>query len=339
MKILNRVSLYFKGRGLLDYAAEKLLSFETTTFNDGSLKIRIPDIAKHSMEKDFIINCHAQNLDDIMVVSQLVDIIRANTRVIPNIQLVLSSPLYMRYDRIMHEDRTDSFGLQRFVKFVKATGVNTVTLIDPHSDVAKQLFESHFGADNVFVVHQNSCLASMLFKTPLALQADKDSFMSLENFAPHYGFILPDEGALKKQGGPASSSIALVMRKTRDPETGKISGVEPFLDERFIKDRMGNLNRYYNPDVSGNKRLMIVDDICEKGGTFIGVVKKLRSLGLTVPIDLYVTHGVFPCYQAMGAMDGVFDNIYIYSTRLHTYNNLKAHMTLTKIHTAVTYTG
>ena len=61
--------------------------------------------------------------------------------------------------------------------------------------------------------------------------------------------------------------------KRRDWKTGKIEGL----------DVAGDI------DIIANKNVLIVDDICSKGGTFYFSAKKLKEFGAK-NIYLYITH-------------------------------------------------
>jgi ribose-phosphate pyrophosphokinase len=61
--------------------------------------------------------------------------------------------------------------------------------------------------------------------------------------------------------------------KKRDWETGKILGLDVIGDASLIKD----------------KNILIVDDICSRGGTFYHSAKRLKELGAN-KIYLFVTH-------------------------------------------------
>jgi ribose-phosphate pyrophosphokinase len=37
----------------------------------------------------------------------------------------------------------------------------------------------------------------------------------------------------------------------------------------------------------------VIDDLCDGGGTFIGIAQELRKAGITQPLYLYVSHGIF----------------------------------------------
>ena len=40
------------------------------------------------------------------------------------------------------------------------------------------------------------------------------------------------------------------------------------------------------------KKVLIVDDICDRGGTFIGLTKILKQMGCS-SVGLYTTHGIY----------------------------------------------
>ena len=82
----------------------------------------------------------------------------------------------------------------------------------------------------------------------------------------------PDEGAMKRYAGMIQKPYTFGY-KDRNWETGEIKGLEVFGDIQNIKD----------------KDILIVDDICSKGGTFYHSAKKLKELGAN-DIYLYVTH-------------------------------------------------
>jgi ribose-phosphate pyrophosphokinase len=103
--------------------------------------------------------------------------------------------------------------------------------------------------------------------------------------------VIPDAGAVARTNGilyrlKADNLIARCSKK-RDSQTGKLSGFE--LDEG---------------DVSGRVAL-IVDDICDGGGTFAGIAKVLRTHG-AARVYLCVTHGIFSKGIEIDGIDGMF---------------------------------
>lgn len=91
----------------------------------------------------------------------------------------------------------------------------------------------------------------------------------------HVTLVSPDYGATKKTEKLAQIWDCEVIQgvKKRDTKTGNLSGFD-----------------YYG-NVEG-KHLLIVDDICDGGGTFIGLTEKLLEGGAET-VSLFVTHGIF----------------------------------------------
>jgi len=84
--------------------------------------------------------------------------------------------------------------------------------------------------------------------------------------------FFPDEGAMKRYSGMAKLPYAFGV-KERQWDTGKILGLNIAGDAELIK----------------NKNILIIDDICSRGGTFYFAAKKLKELGAK-DVHLYVTH-------------------------------------------------
>lgn len=95
------------------------------------------------------------------------------------------------------------------------------------------------------------------------------------NLNSYDAIVAPDYGSTKKAETTAKIFNKEVIQgvKHRDLATGNLTGFG------------------YFGDVSG-KRLIILDDICDGGGTFVGLANKLLEGG-AISVDLYVTHGIF----------------------------------------------
>jgi len=51
----------------------------------------------------------------------------------------------------------------------------------------------------------------------------------------------------------------------------------------------GSLSGFVVPQDLGGRPTLIIDDICDGGGTFMGIAQEVYAL----PLGLYVTHGIF----------------------------------------------
>lgn len=83
--------------------------------------------------------------------------------------------------------------------------------------------------------------------------------------------FFPDEGAMKRYSGKTEMPYAFGS-KARDWKTGKIMGYDII----------------HSDNIDG-KDVLIVDDICSRGGTFFHAAKVLKAAGAR-KIYLYVTH-------------------------------------------------
>lgn len=102
----------------------------------------------------------------------------------------------------------------------------------------------------------------------------------------------PDKGASEKtnENAIALGTCFVEMVKDRDPKTGWIRSVK-VLGE---------------PDLTG-KNVLITDDICDGGMTFLKCAEALRDAGAN-SVSLYVTHGIFS--KGLSIFEGVIDNVF-----------------------------
>ena len=142
-----------------------------------------------------------------------------------------------------------------------------VRIFDPHSDVAPALIK------NCDIVSQVALMDN------LPKDAIGDALVS------------PDAGSEKKVRAAAKrfNVPMIVCGKDRDVATGNI------ISSRVVSGDPAGL------------RVMIVDDICDGGATFISLAKILKELG-AAEINLFVTHGIFS--KGFKVFEGLIENIY-----------------------------
>ena len=144
----------------------------------------------------------------------------------------------------------DVFTLKTFANIINNMGFRMVHVFDPHSYVSEALI-NHIDR----LTPQDHINASM------RLINDPDLML-----------FYPDEGAMKRYSGMIKVPYCFGT-KNRDWETGKIISL--------------NVNGQFR-DISG-RNILIVDDICSRGGTFLHSARKLKELGAN-KIYLYVSH-------------------------------------------------
>lgn len=167
--------------------------------------------------------------------------------------------LIMPYMPGAREDRGRVFGLETYVQMVTNTsGTRSVVVFDPHSDVTEKLFHKWGSAGGLKIFS----VADLVRQRRWAFEG--------------YDYVIaPDEGATERAQSVADVlGVPVVQfKKKRDFDTGKILGIEP----------VGKLDL--------GAKYLVVDDICDGGGTFLGLAESSGLLPREV--DLYVSHGVF----------------------------------------------
>jgi ribose-phosphate pyrophosphokinase len=117
------------------------------------------------------------------------------------------------------------------------------------------------------------------------------------------GIISADKGG-KERAEAMAQAMGLPVTyggKTRDVSTGKLTGFT--LEELPVK----------------GGHYLVVDDICDGGGTFIGLGEKIREQGSYA--DLYVSHGIFS--KGTKELKEIFKNIYTTDSRqVHERNDV-----------------
>lgn len=161
------------------------------------------------------------------------------------------------------------FTLKWFSEFINALDFSGVTVCDPHSDVATVLINNV----NVRSSYRNVC--GLIER------------LSEENLL----FCYPDEGAAKRYSGVFQREYVFCI-KHRDWRTGKIQRLE--LTE---------------PDKVKGRNILIVDDICSRGGTFTHTAKALKDAGAE-HIYLYVTHCENTIFDGTILTDGLIDKVF-----------------------------
>lgn len=154
-----------------------------------------------------------------------------------------------RMDRVKNPDEV--FTLKYFSSFINSLNFDRVNVYDPHSEVSCALI------DHISICGHISFIKDVM----------KEILFDSEKDILYY----PDAGCAKKYETTMNMPF-LKGEKKRDWRTGKIQGLEIKGD---IPERPF--------------RVLMIDDICSKGGTFYYSAEKLREKGAS-EIYLYITH-------------------------------------------------
>lgn len=163
---------------------------------------------------------------------------------------------------------------------------NDVFTLKYFADVINSL---NFTRVNILDPHSSVCTA--LINNVRVLSPQSYILMSMQNCAPDMLFY-PDEGAMKRYSSMIEKEYAFGIKR-RDWATGKIEGLDVAGCVEKIKDN----------------RILIIDDICSRGGTFYHSAKKLKELGAK-EIYLYITHCENTILEGELLTSGLIEKVY-----------------------------
>ncbi|MBJ8825544.1 MULTISPECIES: ribose-phosphate diphosphokinase [Citrobacter] len=224
-------------------------------FPDGAGWLKVTDALPSFARLMRIRAVAMRDMNDFMLLAQLVEAVRHQTDVLVS-HLDLPWLPWARQDR--HMVAGDSFTLKVFASHLNTLKFDKVNVLDPHSDAAAAAIE------NLVAIGQERCL---LQSATLPHLFQQNALM----------LVAPDAGALKKIDAVARAAGVeeyAILSKKRDVASGKLTGFSLMAG-----------------DVRG-RDMLIVDDLCDAGGTFIGSAQVLREAGAH-SVSLYVTHGIF----------------------------------------------
>jgi ribose-phosphate pyrophosphokinase len=215
--------------------------------------------------------------------------------------------LYIPYCLGGRSDRKFAEGGFNYIKNVIAPIINmqkfnSVTILDPHSDVLEACLDNFRKVDNVGLVRWS-----------LADYFARRGGIFSEQDLDRVKLISPDAGALKKVYNVAENlnytEPIVIAAKHRDMATGQITHTEVPLGE-----------------TSSSDDFFILDDICDGGRTFTEIAKVIKANVWPNgehhegKIFLIVTHGIFSAgYEEL---EKYFDMIYT-TNSINTHTNPK----------------
>ncbi len=152
--------------------------------------------------------------------------------------------------------------------------------------------------EKVFLYDVHSDVATLLIKNAIAITNQN----LVEKYdMPDAVLICPDAGAAKKIGkyfGWNSNIKSIVYcSKNRDLATGNLT------------------LEVLEPRECSNKNCVIIDDLCDGGGTFLAIAEKIKPAHLT----LIVTHGIFS--KGFEQLEKYFQQIIVSNSLYKTYSS------------------
>ncbi|MFN0255594.1 ribose-phosphate diphosphokinase [Pedobacter ureilyticus] len=181
--------------------------------------------------------------------------------------------LYIPYFPAARQDRVmikgEPLSVKVYADIINSLGFKKVLVFDAHSEVTPAVL------NNCEVIANHKFIAKVM-----------------EEIGNEAILISPDGGALKKiyKVSEFLGGVEVVeCSKSRNVKTGKLSGFKVYADDLQGKD------------------CLIVDDICDGGGTFIGLAEELRNKNAG-KLYLAVSHGIFS--KGFGELSSSFEKIF-----------------------------
>lgn len=254
-----------------DSAGNKsLIDYDNFTFSGGEEHVRF-NAANFSGSKKIEIFERLTNSSNVVRLMIAVDALKRLTNENTPIELVIPYFPYARQDRVCVEG--EALGAAVMATFINNLNFSKVTIWDAHSDVSPALINKVVNIEQISLLARCEALSQRLLQGELTL-------------------ISPDAGASKK-------TIKISEKFNGVPEVIQAQKVRNLKTGEIIKtDIIG--------DVKG-KCVLIVDDICDGGRTFIELAKVLKNNG-AVEVSLFITHGIFS--KGLDIFEGLIDKIY-----------------------------
>lgn len=228
---------------------------EVKSFPDGTplIKLEPMEVDRKLFDNDgvVVVNWFYESMDEVFILYSIVGHLRDAG--FETIGLYMPYLPNARQDRIKNSD--DVFTLKYFCKIINSLNFKWVHILDAHSSVGPALLDK--------VIHESP--RSVLIEVFSKLKLEEN--LDMENLIAFY----PDEGAMKRYSQLIEHPYAFGVKR-RNWEDGKITGLDVIASDSLK-----------------GKDVIIIDDICSRGGTFYHSAKKLKELGVN-KIYLYVTH-------------------------------------------------
>ena len=236
-----------------------------TRFPDGTTSFRYDPDSERWYLDDTVITWKYDGDHECILMWYLVNHIRSDR--FPYIRLYMPYVPNARMDRVKQRDEV--LTIKWFADFINSLKFGSVTILDPHSNVAPALI------NNVYIIQPKKYIEA-------AIEDIDDEDLLI---------CYPDEGAVKRYSDLIRAEYIFGI-KHRDWRSGEIERLELTSSEK----------------VNG-RNVLIVDDICSRGGTFTHTARALKEAGAN-NIFLYVSHCENTIFNGSVLTDGLISRIY-----------------------------
>lgn len=249
---------------------------QPTIFPDGTSQVwKLPDYLLRS--KHFNIDWRWEAKEaELFHLYQLVWLIRHSSKNDPYVHLYMPYMPFARQDKVGPANNDCTHAIYPFQEFITALCFDSIEVFDVHNPKAINILDSRF---------QN--IAPIAFHNDVLVKVDPDIL------------VFPDRGAYDRYPHLHDFKSYVIFDKVRDQATGRITGHKIFPGDKVIIDK------------ADHKKVLIIDDLCDGGATFLSVASAIEKINYTIRADerfLAVSHGIFSA--GTGKLNAAFNSIY-----------------------------
>lgn len=188
----------------------------------------------------------------------------------------------MPYLPAARADRGNPAGAEVYAQFMadQLMQVHDFVAFDVHSEAAERAYAYRLN-DGVSTERIRFVGPEVIFKRALLTGSIRDQYTAV---------IAPDKGAIR-----------------RAAKVSKVLGVPVVTASKERDFETGRLTAFRVPELPGDGPYLVVDDICDGGGTFLGLAEA-ANLPDPSQLHLYVSHGVFS-NNALGKLVNVYGKV------------------------------
>ena len=192
---------------------------------------------------------------------------------------------YSRIDRIENDGTAFSLDVITGILAYSLSSINVIFVLDPHSDVTLNQLNKKGSRRPIYSeISAYEFTYRVIGYKKYEFAKDVIDYTKLD--INNAWFVFPDKGAAKRYNADDYPNV-IICEKVRDFATGKIQEIKARIHKQTSTPEQ-------------NAPIIIIDDLCSYGGTFVGAIKAIES-DLNIKSEnnwLIVTHAEEAMMQA-----------------------------------------